>query len=234
LRLHGEAAQAIPVLEEALNVGRKLGDRLLCASSLGYLAQATMVQGDLTRAALCFREALLLLRDLGQRWILVECLLAVAHLAAALGQTKRATRLLAFQEPLRRASGMELLPFEQLGYRRDIDAVRAALGDVAFAAAWREGRAFTVEHAIAEALAVVDDPTSDTAGGAVPGAAFGLSRREREVLSLLAQRWTDKEIAAALAISPHTVARHAANLFAKLGVANRREAAALAARLGLA
>jgi ATP/maltotriose-dependent transcriptional regulator MalT len=235
LRLQGNAARAIPVLEEALALGREFGDRLLCASTFGYLAQATMAQGDLVRSAACFREALLLLRDLGQRWILVECLLAVAHLAKAVGQTARAARLLAYQEPLREASGMVLLPFEQPGYVRAVDAARAELGGVAFAAAWQEGRALTVERAIAEALAVVADPSPDAAAAPAAGAAaFGLSSREPEVLRLLARLWTDREIATALAISPYTVARHASNLFAKLGVANRREAAALAARHSLA
>jgi DNA-binding NarL/FixJ family response regulator len=50
---------------------------------------------------------------------------------------------------------------------------------------------------------------------------------------LLVQRQTDKEIAEALFISPRTVMGHATNIFTKLGVANRREAAAVAARHGL-
>jgi DNA-binding CsgD family transcriptional regulator len=63
---------------------------------------------------------------------------------------------------------------------------------------------------------------------------FGLSPREREVLALLCQRLTDAEIGAALFISPRTASRHVANLFDKLGVSSRREAAALAASHGLA
>jgi DNA-binding CsgD family transcriptional regulator len=51
---------------------------------------------------------------------------------------------------------------------------------------------------------------------------------------MLAKRSTDKEIAAALFISPHTVETHVKHVLAKLGAANRREAAALAARHGLA
>ena len=54
------------------------------------------------------------------------------------------------------------------------------------------------------------------------------------MLGLLVCRRTDKEIAAALSISPHTAARHVASILGKLGVGNRREAGAAAARLGLA
>jgi DNA-binding NarL/FixJ family response regulator len=65
-----------------------------------------------------------------------------------------------------------------------------------------------------------------------PSDPFGLSPREREVLTLIARRLTDPEIAAALFISPRTVHRHASNLFDKLGVNSRREAAAVAVRHG--
>lgn len=68
-----------------------------------------------------------------------------------------------------------------------------------------------------------------------PGVArdCALSNRERDVLVLLAQRLTDKEIAAALSVSPRTVMLHVANILAKLGATNRREAAAIAVLHGL-
>ena len=59
--------------------------------------------------------------------------------------------------------------------------------------------------------------------------AWGLTPREREVLALLAQRLTDAEIAETLFISPQTASTHVKRVLAKLGVANRREAAAAAA-----
>jgi DNA-binding CsgD family transcriptional regulator len=60
-------------------------------------------------------------------------------------------------------------------------------------------------------------------------AAFGLTPREREVLRLLAQRPTDREIADELSISPRTVMHHVSRILAKLGVASRRDVAAWAA-----
>jgi len=60
-----------------------------------------------------------------------------------------------------------------------------------------------------------------------------LTDREHDVLVLLAQRQTAKEIAQALVISPLTVKRHAANIYGKLQVSGRREAVAKATRLGL-
>jgi DNA-binding NarL/FixJ family response regulator len=60
-----------------------------------------------------------------------------------------------------------------------------------------------------------------------------LSCREREVLTLLVQRLTDKEIAGVLSISPRTVMSHVTSILTKLGAANRREAGEIAIRLGL-
>ena len=60
-----------------------------------------------------------------------------------------------------------------------------------------------------------------------------LTRRQVEVLRLIAAGNTNREIAEALFISPNTVLRHVSNIFAKTGVANRAEAATYAARHGL-
>ncbi len=62
---------------------------------------------------------------------------------------------------------------------------------------------------------------------------FGLSRREHEVLSLISEGRTNREIGERLFISQKTVGVHVGNILAKLGVAGRVEAAAVAIRLGL-
>ncbi len=60
-----------------------------------------------------------------------------------------------------------------------------------------------------------------------------LSRREREVLALLSRGSSNKDIAADLVISINTVERHLANIFTKLDVRSRAEAAAYAVRAGI-
>jgi DNA-binding NarL/FixJ family response regulator len=60
-----------------------------------------------------------------------------------------------------------------------------------------------------------------------------LSPREREILALLADGQSQKQIAAALVISPKTVATHIQHLLSKLGVHSRAQAVAIAYRLGL-
>lgn len=60
-----------------------------------------------------------------------------------------------------------------------------------------------------------------------------LTYREQEILALLAQRLSAKEIAQQLVISDRTVKRHTANIYQKLQVNNRQQAVAMAADLGL-
>ena len=62
----------------------------------------------------------------------------------------------------------------------------------------------------------------------------GLTAREAEVLRLVAAGKTNREVAAALVISEHTVARHVQNIFAKLDVSSRSAATAFAFEHGLA
>jgi DNA-binding CsgD family transcriptional regulator len=131
------------------------------------------------------------------------------------------------------------------------------LGRDRFAAAWTAGRDLTGEATVAEALRTAGTltemlttglplrqrPTADrlpqqeasstTAPLSLLSPPSRLTRREQEVLALLAQRYTDPEIADVLFLSPRTVQTHVAHVFDKLGVTSRREAAAVAARQGL-
>jgi DNA-binding NarL/FixJ family response regulator len=69
------------------------------------------------------------------------------------------------------------------------------------------------------------------AAAASPGP--GLSRREREVLSLVARGWSNRRIAEHLFLSERTVARHVGNILAKLGAPSRSAATAYAFEHGL-
>ena len=79
----------------------------------------------------------------------------------------------------------------------------------------------------AESLRVEGDPAAAVL------AEFGLTPREREVLELMAQGLTNRQIAATLYISVYTAGIHVSRILGKLGVTSRTEAASKAYRLGI-
>jgi len=111
---------------------------------------------------------------------------------------------------------------------------------------WAMGRQLMVTEAISIALSAelagIQGQTTNH-NGRVPAlhltnplastATFTLTGREREVLTLLCQRRTNAEMAEELFVSLRTVETHVSRVMQKLSAANRREAAAVAARLGL-
>jgi len=84
----------------------------------------------------------------------------------------------------------------------------------------RRGRLDLAAQEVQDAPTVEPDP-------------FGLTPREREVLELLSEGRTNRQIAEHLFISESTAGVHVSNILGKLGVANRGEAAATAHRLRL-
>jgi DNA-binding NarL/FixJ family response regulator len=111
--------------------------------------------------------------------------------------------------------------------------VRTALGEVAFAAAWSAGRTLSLDAVLAEAIAAPPESAmTDARSGAAP--CGGLTPRELDVLRFLVEGRTDKEIAAALFVSPSTVTTHVRSILGKLEVTSRAAAAAAAVRRGLA
>jgi DNA-binding CsgD family transcriptional regulator/tetratricopeptide (TPR) repeat protein len=88
-----------------------------------------------------------------------------------------------------------------------------------------------LDGAAAEPSALVRGVVGEVA--AARSDTFGLSRREHEVLALIAEGRTNREIGERLFISQKTVGVHVGNILAKLRVSGRVEAAAVAIRLGL-
>jgi DNA-binding NarL/FixJ family response regulator len=125
--------------------------------------------------------------------------------------------------------------YEQANYERQMNQVRAQLGDSAFATAWAEGRAMTPEQALAarEQQLFSEQPLADVqtkarttkhklATQTYPN---GLTAREVEVLRLVAQGLSDAQVAQTLVISPRTVNAHLRSIYSKLNITSRTAAA---------
>ena len=116
--------------------------------------------------------------------------------------------------------------FEQAWSRVRLSAALRAAGRVAEA---NEQAALAAE--VGRELGA--KPLLDEIGGVDTGGAGALTSRETEVLALLAEGRTNRQLARELYISEKTVSVHVSNILAKLGVRSRTEAAAVARRDGL-
>jgi LuxR family transcriptional regulator, maltose regulon positive regulatory protein len=129
-------------------------------------------------------------------------------------------------------------PFETARVRVDLAGVLAAAGRAAPARA-EYGRALAVFRNIGargeqvRTQALVGRLGPEAPGGPAAGPLEVLSPREREVLTLVADGLTNREIAERLVVSEHTVHRHVTSILRKLQLPSRAAAAAMAARHGL-
>jgi predicted ATPase/DNA-binding XRE family transcriptional regulator len=154
----GEATAATALLEESLALFADLGHARGQGQALLALGLAAWRRRDPDQAFARLRRGLALRRRLGERLGVAECLEGLATVAAGTGAPGRAARLLGAAGALREAIGAPLPPVDRPGIEAMTAAVRAALGDASFAAAWAAGQRLSATEAVAEAL---ESPTSE-------------------------------------------------------------------------
>ena len=126
-----------------------------------------------------------------------------------------------------------------IGYRHDAAICELVLAEVRAALGERDAAREAAESALATARSLGAEPLVRRAGGVLhrlgsPGRSDGLlTRRELDVLALVAAGRTNNQIAKELFISPKTAGIHVSRIIAKFGAANRTEAAAIGRRSGL-
>jgi non-specific serine/threonine protein kinase len=228
----GDEGSARSWLDESLTVARAVGKPAAVSWSLWGLGRLVGAQGEYGQAAAAFRESLALARVMERSDFVIMDIEGLAMVAAGEAQPARAARLLGAADALRTAIDVPRPPVEQPAYQATTRAAQVVLGAAGFAAAWAAGARLLLDQAVAEALG--DEVASAPAAPVpTPRDPAGLTRRETEVLRLLARGATDAAIAAELSISRKTVGVHVANILGKTGCANRTAAAALAVRQGL-
>jgi DNA-binding CsgD family transcriptional regulator len=237
--------------EEALAIFRAVRHPSGVASTLGLVARLAHDRGDTSAAVVAYQDGLRLWAQTNTRWaavggygaageasifprwagiddrrFLLQTLCGLASIAAEDRQHDQATMLLGAADRRWDAVGLPLSPTIHAGHEHVHAQVRAVLGAETFATLYSAGQRLRLDEAVALALTIsVPDPPL---GPSPPAIIF--TDRQVEVLRLLIAGRSDGEIAAALFLSRRTVQDHVSHLLAKLGVANRTEAVAVAVR----
>lgn len=213
----GRVDGAVKALQLALDPGPSAPMRR--AELLVALVEADLARGDVDAAAAASAE-------------LVEVAAQVeSGYLEALGQRTEATVLLARGDALTacRHAGKATARFQSLGLPYDEATARAVRGAAARAIEEHDTAQLELESALETFRRLGAEPDVRRVRallGEVP--ASPLSPREIEVLRLVARGGTNKEVAAELLVSEHTVARHLSNIYTKLGVGSRSAATASA------
>jgi predicted ATPase/class 3 adenylate cyclase/DNA-binding CsgD family transcriptional regulator len=227
-------------LSDSLTIRQRLGYPEGICLNLSLLAIIDYVEGDFPVAHRRMLEAVESQRNLNSGMIVASTLANLAALAITLGQPERGARISGAVHALSEAVSIRLIPIVEALYEPALGRAREALGRTTFAASQQIGRRMSVDEAIAEARAIEVTsarPTQASAGSRTRTRASlpdGLTAREAEVLCLIANGATSKEIAERLVITVNTVESHITHVYQKIGARGRAEATAYAMRHDLA
>jgi ATP/maltotriose-dependent transcriptional regulator MalT len=224
----GDNRQARVILDESIAFCRERGDRAHLAASLHNVAVVALLEGKCAEAAEPCLEALTLTAELGDKRRAALCLEAAAGIAANMGRAEAAAEVLGAVAALREAIGAQTSVPHREALALAVNAVSSQLPGDVLERAQATGRSMSFEQAISLGLQVLSAPVSRS------DASHGrLTRREIEVLRLIAVGLTDAQVAEQLTLSRHTVNAHLRSIFSKLRVTSRSAAARYAFEQGL-
>ena len=224
----GSLEPAIADYEEALRLARAARSDGILLFILDDYAGLLLDAQQLDQARALAVEAMEIATRVNETWLIAHAMLTSASIAAAAGDGVRAALGLGAAHALYLAVGLTMPP--PLQQRRDlaVDRARSALGSTAFATEF--------DHGNANPLAVVSAmlrQEREQANMPLPALTLAFTRRETDVLRLMAAGKTDREIAGTLYISRKTASNHVASILRKVGVQSRAAAAIFAVRAGL-
>ncbi len=145
----GQYEQAETLALESLGLRREQGDLRGVAESTNNLGLVAYARGRYARAVALFKEGLRLSRDVGDMLRLIEAMEGLAWTAAALGQPRHAALLGAATDAERKRLAMPAPISMRTERDQATGAMRAALGEEAYASVWAEGQGVTLTEAIA-------------------------------------------------------------------------------------
>lgn len=144
----GDFATARAVQEENIAAFRQAGEQLRIASGLSALTMINLKDNAFEAAHASLAEAIGMFRSSGDMQRVASLLLMAAALAVAEGDPKRAALLSGAAAVLKEPLGEAATPVQLLRLDDPVPAARLALGDDAFEAAYRAGRALTLDEMV--------------------------------------------------------------------------------------
>lgn len=179
----GDASRARGLDEASLSQAREAGSVLVETLALRLLGDVARSEGDLDGAKVPYREMFEAWRRGTENRLYTTGLLAsVAGLALARGQTRLGLRLLGAVHEWLGTIGMPVPWMPGPFYQNDDSAARQALGEAAFARAWAEGQAMTLEEAVEDALRELDEKPPGAGGrGRAVSSTCSAARSGRQV-----------------------------------------------------
>jgi non-specific serine/threonine protein kinase len=194
---------------------------------LHNMALLAIDRGELADAERLAGESVAIRREIDDRGGQIYSLALFASLTASQGITVsadgavRILRLGGAVEAVCKVTGLRLMPSYAERLTSATQAARRSLEPDAASAAWQAGAELSLESAVGEALTGVPPPTAH---------AEPLTLRERQVVMLVAEGCTNREIADRLALSPPTVDRYVTGCLRKLRLETRVQLALWAAQ----
>jgi class 3 adenylate cyclase/DNA-binding CsgD family transcriptional regulator len=231
---NGDYDPAIGLLGQAIRELGEMSYSRLVGWFSGWLGEAYLGKGELDLAEASARRGLEISRDVKFWWAVGVAQRARGMVALARGEHAPAAAHL----------NEALATFESIQARFDAGRTQLALGELA-ALQGRRGaaedhrrrardlfRALGVQRWVERADRLLEGARRGGSAAGAPSGAGSLTSREREVVALLARGLSNRQIAAALAISERTVDGHVGNILGKLGLASRTQVAVWAVEHG--
>ena len=229
-REHGDVQLAIADLERAIEIADSTRHPGILARFLAWLAEARRRAGDLAGAKDAAGRSGDIARQIGCRWVVALAVRTRGRIALDEGELETARRLL----------GEARAGLEAIGCDFDLALCHMDLAPLARAQGRDPAPAIETARGLLQAIPapVYRDRLRGLArelglGEHEPAGLARLTGREREVLTLVAEGLTNRQIAERLVISEGTAIRHVSNIFGKLGVSNRAAATRAALDNGL-
>lgn len=187
-------------------------------------ARVALAERDSEAAERDAHDALACAADVGADLGVPDIFDFLAWMAAQAESYPEAARLFGAAQAIRERSGEVRYQVYQADYEASVAAVRDALGQNDFNAAWAEGAGLSTKEAIAYAQRGRGERKRPSTGWA------SLTPAELDVVRLVSEGLGNKDIATRLFISPRTVETHLTHVYTKLGLSSRVQLAQEAAR----